>query len=369
MRESGFALILYIQILRLFAALWVALYHAQNFSFYPQLPRWLQTVAQGGYAGVDIFFVISGVIMALVTSGSPQGAKPAAQFVLTRFARIYTGWWPAMLLFYVALGAIGALPGNVNLVASALLYPSNFSLHISSVIWTLVFELYFYLLIGASLLLPKRWRDPALAMLAFVIFVTVLVNWGSGAFTPEAFGRATMVTWFFAGPLVLEFFAGYFVYRLIRRSPLQDWRPWAAICLALITMAAYASWQWVPQDHNLAEFYYWPERAFFIGLAACALVGTAILAPLPQQRSLQWLAKLGDYSFAIYLLHLLLYQVLQKLLAGTDPSQTQRLLLLPTAMLALLSASALYYCFIEHPIYQACRLRISKWLSTTPSTP
>ena len=355
----------YIQVLRFGAAMWVAIYHAKNWSYFPQLPRWMQAAVEGGYAGVDIFFVISGVIMALVTSDSPSGAKPAAQFVLTRFARIYTGWWPALLLFYVSLTLISALPATVDMLASTLLYPSNFTFHISSVIWTLVYELYFYLIVGASLLLPKRWRDAALALAGLVVLTVVLRHWLAGNYAPANLGSATFITWFFAGPIVLEFFAGYFLYRWLHKKPRQDWRIWAAATIVLAAIATYVGRVTMVQGTSLAEFYYWAERAFFIGLAACALVGTALLAPSFKGRTLPWLARLGDYSFAIYLLHPLLYTLVHKPLQWINPANSHRSLMMLAVLLVLLAVSALYYRYIEHPIYQACRRRIRQWLGPT----
>lgn len=325
-----------IQILRFAAALWVALYHARTYSFFPELPGWLRAIAEGGFVGVDIFFVISGVIMALATSNTPTGLRPSAQFVATRFARIYTGWWPAMLLYVVGLQALGAMPPDVNLLSSALLYPANFSLHINAVIWTLVYELYFYLVIGASLLLPKLWRDRALAGWAMVIVALVLYYAATGRYRPDMFSQATPLVWFYAAPLVLEFFAGYFMYRFLQRYPQQRWYAWLL------------------------------ASALLVGSATTALVAAALLLPTPQHRAWQLLARLGDYSFAIYLLHLLLFQVVQRATTSLALDIPHRSLSLLLVLAVLVALSALYYHAIEHPLYQACRRAIARWVARTP---
>ena len=352
----------YIQVLRFVAAMWVAIYHAINWTFFPSLPAWIHAVAEGGYAGVDIFFVISGVIMALVTRDSPSGITPAFQFVLTRFARIYTGWWPALLLFYLSLTLIKAIPPSVDMLSSALLYPSNLTFHISGVIWTLMYELYFYLIVGASLFLPKRWRDTVLALAGLAILAFVLQHWFANNYAPEGLTNASYSFWFFAAPIVLEFFAGYFLYRWLSKKPQQDWRLWAAATIVLACLATYVGRVSMVPGTSLAQFYFWPERAFFMGLAACALVGTAILAPPFKGAYLPWLVKLGDCSFAIYLLHPLLYTLANKPLQWINPEHHHRWLMMLAVMAALLTASALYYRYIEHPIYQACRRRIRQWL-------
>lgn len=355
-----------IQILRFAAALWVALYHARTYSFFPELPTWLRAVAEGGFVGVDIFFVISGVIMALATTNTPTGLRPSAQFVATRFARIYTGWWPAMLLYVVGLQALGAMPTDVNLLSSALLYPANFSLHINAVTWTLVFELYFYLLIGASLLLPKPWRDRALTAWGAIMVVLVLYYAATGRYRPDMFSQTTPLIWFYAAPLVLEFFAGYFMYRLLQRYPQQRWYAWLLASALLCAIAVYYSISASLYAPGIVGFYHWPERALLVGAATTALVAAALLMPQPQHPAWRLLAKLGDYSFAIYLLHLLVFQLVQRAIISMALDIPHRSLSLLLVLAALVALSALYYHAIEHPIYQACRRAIARWAAPKP---
>jgi len=355
-----------IQILRFAASLWVALYHARSYSFFPDLPAWLRAIAEGGFVGVDIFFVISGVIMALATTNAPTGLRPSAQFVATRFSRIYTGWWPAMLLYVVGLQALGAMPADVHLLSSALLYPANFSLHINAVIWTLVYELYFYLLIGASLLLPKPWRDRALAAWAGVIVALVLYYVASGRYRPDMFSQATQLIWFYAAPLVLEFFAGYFVYRWLQRHPLQRWYAWLLASALLCAIAVYYSLTATLYAPGIVGFFHWPERALLVGAAATALVGAALLLPAPQHRAWRLAARLGDYAFAIYLLHLLVFQLVQRFITSMAVEIPHRSVSLLLVLAVLVALSALYYHAIEHPIYHACRRAIARWAAPKP---
>ncbi len=355
-----------IQILRFAAALWVALYHARNYRFFPELPPWLRAIADGGFVGVDIFFVVSGVIMALATTHTATGLRPSAQFVATRFARIYTGWWPAMLLYAAGLQALGTMPPDVHLLSSALLYPANFSLHINAVIWTLVYELYFYLLIGASLLLAKPWRDRALALWALVIAVLVLYYAATGRYRPDMFSQATPLVWFYAAPLVLEFFAGYFLYRWLQRRPQQHWWAWLLASALLCAAAVYYSVTATLYAPGIVGFFHWPERALLVGAAATALVGAALLLPVPRHAAWRLLAKLGDYAFAIYLLHLLMFQLAQHSITSMALEIPHRAFSLLLVLAALVALSALYYHAIEHPIYQACRRAIARWAAPKP---
>ena len=88
-----------IQIYRGFAAFLVMMYHLMQLE-QQELGRvgstatpWISSIWQNGYAGVDVFFVISGFIMAHVTQNSARSAPAAAKFLFARFARIFPLWW------------------------------------------------------------------------------------------------------------------------------------------------------------------------------------------------------------------------------------------------------------------------------------
>ncbi|GAB2482777.1 acyltransferase [Comamonas humi] len=356
----------HIQILRFAAAMWVALLHVQGLPFFAQLPPLLQQVAAGGYAGVDIFFVISGVIMARSTAGMPHGWRAALRFGLVRFSRIYTGWWPALLLFVAVLGAAHRLPPNVGLLASALLYPTNFTHHISPVIWTLVFELYFYALIAASLLLPPAWRDRVLGLLFAALVLSIGYHHAQQRFAPEMFEQAGWLLMLYASPLVAEFLLGYFLYRFVQVRPRQRWGLWATAAVALGACAVVYAQRFVVYEPGLSGFFHWPERALLIGTAATALVGMALALAEPRSRVLLALARLGDYSFAIYLLHMLVYWCLALLWAALPAALQLRGPMTLLALALVVLASALYYHWVEHPLYLLCRNQISRWLAPRP---
>ena len=79
-----------IQALRILSAIWVVLYHARdNAALAPASGLW-HTFSSFGYLGVDVFFVISGFIMAMSTAELPAGARQAARFLAPRCERIYS---------------------------------------------------------------------------------------------------------------------------------------------------------------------------------------------------------------------------------------------------------------------------------------
>lgn len=82
-----------IQILRFFAAFWVAFYHAGAHVLNPGWSGIILLVQNTGFVGVDIFFAISGAIMYRSTQSVRPGLHSTERFIAIRFARIYTGWW------------------------------------------------------------------------------------------------------------------------------------------------------------------------------------------------------------------------------------------------------------------------------------
>lgn len=92
-----------IQVLRAIAVLAVLLYHAAGWSH--------------GQAGVDLFFVISGVIIGIVMVG-----RSANAFIAARLWRIYPVYWFNALPLLAAAAVFGILT-PARLAASLTLWP------------------------------------------------------------------------------------------------------------------------------------------------------------------------------------------------------------------------------------------------------
>ncbi len=333
-----------IQALRLLSALWVVLYHAAH----------SPTVAPGnglwhnftglGYLGVDIFFVISGYIMALNSAKRPPGLREALLFSKLRLARIYSGWWPVFILCLLVIGSAGWQ--SKDLLGSFWLYQLNFNVLVLPVTWTLTFELYFYGVIALGLLLPIRYR---LASIGVVLLLLLACNsyWViHERFTPENFSRTHYGLFLFASPLCLEFLLGYLLQRYQTR--LQHLLPTAV--LALITLASAAAVYiyaiyFAHRPSGLAGFFHYPERAILAGLWACSLLALFLRLGdwLPQKISLWG----GDISYQIYLLHLPCLWLITPWTTHL-PLAWRLMALLGSTLVA---ASAMHY-FIERPIYQ-----------------
>ena len=123
-------------------------------------PAW--TLA--GVSGVDLFFVISGFVMVYVTRGTTHGAPAiAGRFLYSRAARIYPPYWLFTALAiagYFIFDGLSRSLGELDLVRDILLIPGE-EPPVLLVGWTLIHEMYFYIVFTGLLLLPRRFL-PAL---------------------------------------------------------------------------------------------------------------------------------------------------------------------------------------------------------------
>ena len=184
-------LILPIQYLRGIAALMVVWHHAAM----PGGRNGLQLVPWAfGTSGVDVFFVISGFIMVVTTSGSSTGPL---QFWHRRIVRVVPLYWLLTLLDGGhCVGARRACSRRckvapTTLLRRALLFVPHFSQSFPAFVWPLLvpgvdlnFEMFFYAVFGLSLVLPERGR-----LLPLVVLFLVLTGIGLafGPFTSAAF--------------------------------------------------------------------------------------------------------------------------------------------------------------------------------------
>ena len=84
-----------IQLLRALAAIFVVCHHiAPQYQAMGGHSKSFESAASWGFTGVDLFFVISGFIMAHATFHKERTFSNAKAFIKHRFARVYLGYWP-----------------------------------------------------------------------------------------------------------------------------------------------------------------------------------------------------------------------------------------------------------------------------------
>ena len=285
-----------IQALRALAATAVALHHAAAvldiFRGDGRLVKVLN-VPLGAW-GVAIFFAISGYLMAhVVRTSDPR------TFLLHRAARIYPIFWIICALAFPALHWVGE--GQPFDWVAVTLAPAGQRFVILNVEWTLVHETTFYVclfLIGC-LGLVRRLEWIAIGWLVVLLGGSLL---GLPAAQKSVFPR--MDTILLADPNV-AFALGLLLPAAIRRGLLP-----ARLCLLALPLSLAVVWSGIPYER------------WAIGLLAPLVV--AALVQLPQLPETGWageaLVKAGDWSYALYLVHMPLFIVLYRAVPESVPA-------------------------------------------------
>jgi peptidoglycan/LPS O-acetylase OafA/YrhL len=321
-----------IQALRAIAALIVVLHHALEESMaaaVPFSPDWFTTF---GAAGVDIFFVISGFIMLYVSFPDGRAAASPASFLIKRITRIYPFYWfcVALVLGLWTAGFYRSLPVDTEtLIRSMLLFPGEHL--VIGVAWTLVYEMYFYLVFAATLV----FRKPLVSLLG--TSATILILSGIGHLAPDPAVRA-----FLTNPIALEFCFG-----LILAYVHQRWSgSYSAVRLLWIpgfAMLMLSAWLVPHIDTNGLPG---GPRVLAWGIPA-VLITLSFLSVKPSSTPFrQIMVLLGDASYAIYLSHPFVMIAYAKLLRGSLATLPQ-LPLIPLVVLLSASLGLLLHYFVE----------------------
>ena len=187
-----------IQVLRGLAALLVFLHHARlqyieiGGSF-----TWLQSIADWGFVGVDVFFVISGFVMAYSVQGRTDNKALLWHFLKKRLLRVYLGYWPFFLIMVGVYAYFSPIRLNdFNLFASFFLLSTNMFELVLPISWSLSYEVYFYGLTALIFLVGRRWFLLGMVcMLVIVLYRTMCLP----SVAQTGFG-------FVFSPFLIEFF-------------------------------------------------------------------------------------------------------------------------------------------------------------------
>jgi exopolysaccharide production protein ExoZ len=266
-----------IQYLRAAAALGVVVFHAAERS--------------GGHfvigaAGVDVFFVISGFIMWVISQKRPVSPL---RFFGDRLKRIVPAYWMATAAMCVG-ALVGAFP-NLTLtaghVAGSFLFIPHRSPnggHVWPVLvqgWTLNYEMFFYAVFALVLFLPVGRRLVTLATIFLLLS-------GCGLLL----GTQDPLLATYTSPLILEFLLGTLVGRLWLGGRMPPAKMGAG--LVVLSLCGFAFVGITLQGFN----------PFILGpLAALLLIGTLALEDAGMMGRSKLLSRLGDGSYSIYLWH------------------------------------------------------------------
>lgn len=314
-----------------------------------------------GNAGVDLFFVISGFVMAYTTW--PQIGRPGlpVDFAVNRLSRIYPPYWvlTAMVFLYWLHNPAGvnAKTGGVDLWNSWLLLPSKDKLPLVPVAWTLVYEVFFYLVFWALLCT----RRPAVLLIALAGWALAVIAHGV---TARGALQISAVEQLVFSPLNLEFVLGAFLGIAYHRhgEPRSSWP-------VALGMAIFAVEAWYFHRTGQANFLAAPERVALFLPPAAMIVWGMLGASSRWPALLAILVRTGAWSYSLYLTHILVIHLIYRLASrrlyidGSTPVQAATMLVV--AVSASLLVGQLFHRWIERPVSLAARQGLRRLLVTT----
>ena len=282
-----------LQALRFIAAFLVVLFHLSN-SYFIDF-GFNKNYFTFGEFGVDIFFVISGFIIAY-TAKPKKGIR---DFAAKRFARIVPLYWllttSVLIASLILPSALNSTQFDVgNYIKSMFFIPYQKENGLVQPMlflgWTLNYEVFFYLILGVSLLFGRAYL---ILTCFFIIFVT---------FLGSLFYGENVLCRFYTNPIMLEFMFGVLLCVLFKSFRFQFY---AYAKLTLLPAAVLAGLL-IFGDFDVV-------RPFGQGLIAMSIVAAAITINLPESCVGRALVGLGDASYSLYLSHVFVIQLFTKL--------------------------------------------------------
>ena len=244
-----------------------------------------------GRLGVLAFFCLSGFVIAL------QRRLPAAEFALRRVVRIYPGWWASWVISAWLVSLVHE-PATFTLW-TALLLPAGNLPATWVMIWSLLFEVFFYALAGALFALRLRDDSLSIVMLAWILLIHVAEPYLAGLPYPALPGIR----------MPISQYNQLFALGVLCALNLHRLQGIASTQLLAVAIAAWIVMQLCPEIPNAK------------GVLACGVSICAVLLAMTRIDSIWPLAQwLGDWSYGLFLMHYSVVYIVGVVLEPHHPS-------------------------------------------------
>lgn len=349
--------------LRFFAALAVVLYHLRI--YFPQMGDGLAVFGYG-FTGVSFFFILSGFVL----SWSHGSDVRSGRFYWNRFARI----WPLHVVTMIASiwipmlsaassATFSAAPFVVTLT-QAWIPGSPFLTSFNGVSWSLSCEVFFYLVFPFIFRrLDGRRRIAWRAAIVLTLLITIGTCLSISASVPVADYLLGTMPIYRLG----EFVLGMCLAIVMKRG----WRPpfqvlHAVGLTAFLNMGLFAA-AMIPNGLSSPIPVIYANLVMIPGflalIAACAgrdLIGyRTILGTKP-------LVRLGQWSYALYLVHELVLRLVRPLIAEGSATMGDAMTAGVTVVVASIALSGLLHEFVEKPAEKWLRSRKRSKMTPLP---
>jgi peptidoglycan/LPS O-acetylase OafA/YrhL len=305
-----------IQLLRALAALLVCFFHMKGL---------LKEDGVGiilfgtGSIGVPLFFMISGFIMFHTTRDEKPQWKNVRTFLIKRLIRIVPLYF-FMTTFYILCSGNGHFYfiEHPRLLLSTLFFFPTYANHIGAsygmpalaVGWSLNYEVYFYLLIGLSMLFGKqRWLVLTGWLMASTLLLPLITNGFVMMNLSDWYGYSASYLSLMTNPVLLFFLAGISIAAIYNSSLEPPSLFWANAHVGLAVVVFVLSYFQVIQL----------LPGWFNHILSCGL----FLFSFMQRNKIKayiipaFLLFVGNCSFSLYLIHPIVLNVFPKLLRAS----------------------------------------------------
>lgn len=360
--------------LRGIAALFVFIFHYGFFNpgirldlSVPVIGKALQFPLGFGFAGVDVFFVLSGFLLSLPfarASLTQSGHQPLGQYYKRRILRVFPAYYAQLAIILV----VGSWFITWQALSGASLFAHLFMFFnvggdpvrpMVGVWWTLPVELSFYLMLPfiASFMRPARW---AIILFLCIILSLVYRFWSANLFAASPDGGAIVSAASHLPGSLPEFLLGASAAMIVQWLDLKSFSKPPAWLLDIGFLAGASLsclWLWeIVFPHG--EYYWQAHWSMLIApvalglplsvMVTCLYLGSRIGRLLFANPVIYFL---GLISYSLYLWHMVVLQQVDLIFGEAYTNMPGFPKFLFTTTLVVLVSTVSYYLF-ERPFFK-----------------
>lgn len=338
-----------VQAMRAIAAIIIVTGHSFSWMSYSMpadilVQEIVRVLGSFAYAGVDLFFVISGLIVttsAISTANEIPGRLNAAyKFALRRIIRIYPIYWLVLAISIFASRWLSLCPPDWLNLATPFQWFFLLTSRPAPVpqAWSLSFELFFYFILTLAIIIAPRHIFKVIAMWIILSAMAILLIWIKN-------GKYIVAL----SPYLFEFTLGSLIAYLRLQKMTEFSHASLILGIAFFLIGAILT----PQHGALKEL----DRVWTFGMGGFLMIyALTSLEQRGEVKSPRWLEMLGDASYSIYLWQFLVIKGLdlafKKIHLAGHINPTLTVLIWITTTIAIGCSS---YRLIEKPTMKAAR--------------
>ncbi|MBW9428687.1 acyltransferase family protein [Enterobacter kobei] len=340
--------VLSIHYLRGIAGLFVVLFHFRGYlnNVYAQSDLG-QILFNSGAFGVDLFFMISGFIIALST----EKRTSKISFAIRRFFRIYPCF---VVVFLIGVVFVYRFDPEENLLRGFFFIHRDYSepapgfgYNVLGPAWTLTYEIYFYTAFCAAMSISHKYRTliSSIAILMIMFSLQMYFNGRvslSGHFSAhvDESNPAYGLLRFISSPILFEFVVGMLFYELYKIGAFSLSKKTATftffLCVGFFTTFYFSG----------KFFGFGVNKAGIISIAL--FIGFIVYGSSIGFKDNKTISFLGDISFSIYISHYFFINMFN-FYQPDFYMQTTGIARLCMMLTITISAGAILHLYVEKP--------------------